>query len=104
MVPAAVHLSFAMAVLEVAQLVAATYVESALLFLRALFYLWSASCYATEHTFEFDILKQETLGCVYTSHGWAGGGSAGGGGLCGIRSFILAGVILLVVVVVVCHR
>ena len=36
-------------------------------------------------------------------HGGTGGGSAGGGGLCGIRSFILAGVVLLVVGAVLCH-
>ena len=36
-------------------------------------------------------------------HGWAGGGSAGDDGLCGIRSFILAGVVLLVAGVMLCH-
>ena len=39
----------------------------------------------------------------FLCRGWAGGGSAGGGGLCGICSFILAGVVLLVVGVELCH-
>ena len=71
-VPAALYFSFAVAGLEVDQLVVAAYVGSALLFLQALFYLWSASGCATEHIIEFDVPKQEALGCVYKSFAMAG--------------------------------
>ena len=33
--------------------------------------LWLMSCCAIEHTFEFDIPKQEAVGCVYTSFAMA---------------------------------
>ena len=65
-----VYFSFVMAGLEVARLVAATCVISALF--EALFPLWLASCCATEHTFGFDIPILEASDCVYASFVMAG--------------------------------
>ena len=107
MVPTAVCLFFAICVLEVALLVAAARVASGSPSPWALFPSWSATCCAIEHTFGFDIPIREALAldCVYAFFAidGLGGGSAGGGGLCGIRSFVLAGLVLLVVVVALCH-
>ena len=106
-VPTAVCFSFAMVVLEVALLLVAACVVSGSPSPRTVFPLWLLPCCAIEHTFGFDIPIREALAldCVYAFFAidGLGGGSAGGGGLCGIRSFVLAGLVLLVVVVALCH-
>ena len=67
----AVYFSFAMTGLEVARLVAAAYVVSALSLSRTLFSLWSVSCCATEHIIGFYIPIREALDRVYASFAMA---------------------------------
>ena len=69
--------------------------------------MWDPLFYSFRRCFEFDIPKQEALGCVYIFFimaGLEGAKLVAAAYICGIRSFIFVGIVLLVVGVVLCHR